>query len=153
MRARTPFKRLILRAVLRNVSPMVIRVMAVPDYLDLPDLDEVFRTILDGDGLGFRFHVHGQEFSSLQRATRSQTLRDFQLRPREKFLYTCGAIDVWEWECRVLDQQAGANSDVAPLCVAGRGAAPPEHCGGAHGLSIVAEATEGRASRWARPPR
>jgi hypothetical protein len=28
--------------VLRNVSPRVIRVMAVPDYLDLPDFDEVF---------------------------------------------------------------------------------------------------------------
>src|SRR4051794_35310887 len=31
----TPFKQLIFRAVLRNVSPMVIRVLAVPDYLDL----------------------------------------------------------------------------------------------------------------------
>ena len=40
------FNRLILRAVLRNVSPMVIRVLAVPDYLDLSGLDEVFRTLL-----------------------------------------------------------------------------------------------------------
>jgi hypothetical protein len=29
----TPFKRLILRAVLRDVYPMVIRLVAVPDYL------------------------------------------------------------------------------------------------------------------------
>ena len=35
MKTQTPFKRLILRAVLRKVSPMVIRVLAVPDYLDL----------------------------------------------------------------------------------------------------------------------
>jgi hypothetical protein len=86
-----------------------------------------FRTVVDSDGLGFSFHVHGQEFSSF---TRSKTLRDFQLRPREKFLYSCGAIDLWNWECRLLDQQAGANGDAAPLCVAGRGATPPGHCGG-----------------------
>jgi len=40
---------------------MVIRVMAVPDYLDLPAFDEVFRSILGLDGLGFIFRVHGQE--------------------------------------------------------------------------------------------
>ena len=130
MTERTPFKRLILRAVLRNVSPMVIRVVAVPDSLDLPDLDKVFRTVLDWDGLGFSVHVHGQEFSSFRRATRAKRLRDFQLRPREKFLYTCGAIDDWEWEFRLLDQQVGADGDTAPICIAGRGAAPPEHCGG-----------------------
>ena len=32
---------------------MVIRAMALPDQLDLPDLEAVFRTVLDGDGLGF----------------------------------------------------------------------------------------------------
>src|SRR5580698_10166279 len=34
-----PFKRLILRAVLRNVSPMVIRILAVPDSLLLHEFD------------------------------------------------------------------------------------------------------------------
>ena len=33
----TPFKRLIVRAVLRDVYPMVIRRMAVPDFWDLTD--------------------------------------------------------------------------------------------------------------------
>jgi hypothetical protein len=37
MSARASFKRLILRAVLRNVSPMVIRVIAVPDSLSLQE--------------------------------------------------------------------------------------------------------------------
>jgi hypothetical protein len=32
------------------VSPLVIRVMAMPDYLDLADFDEVFRTVLDWNG-------------------------------------------------------------------------------------------------------
>lgn len=60
MTPQTPFKRLILRAVLRNVSPMVIRVVSLPDSLDLPDFDEVFRAILGWDGQGFIFSVHGR---------------------------------------------------------------------------------------------
>src|SRR3954452_10282702 len=108
MPAPTPFKRLIFRAVLRHVSPMVIRVLAVPDYVDLPTFDEVFRTVLGGDGWGFIFRVHGQEYNSFRRRARSKTLQDFQLRPQEKFLYTCGAIDLWEWEVRLLDSEPGA---------------------------------------------
>ena len=133
------FKRLNLRAVLRHVSPMVIRVLAVPDYLDLSRFDEVFRTLLGWDGLGFSFHIHGQKFSSFLRRTRTQgkTLRDFQLRPRETFLYTCGGIDLWEWEFRLLDSDAGSNGDDAPVCLAGRGASPPEHCGGPTGYRLM----------------
>jgi hypothetical protein len=133
MNTQTPFKRLVLRAVLRNVSPMVIRVLAVPDYLDLPSFDEVFRTILGWDGFGYIFRVHGQEFNSFRRRTKSKRLREFQLRPQEKFLYTCGAIDLWEWELRLLDQEEGADGDQVPICLAGRGAAPPEYCGGPTG--------------------
>jgi hypothetical protein len=87
MSARAPFKRLILRAVLRNVSPMVIRVIAVSDSLSLHELDEVFRSVLGWENIGFIFHMQGLEFSSFRRATRSRTLREFQLRPSEKFLY------------------------------------------------------------------
>ena len=77
------FNRLILRAVLRNVSPMIIRVISVPDTLDLPGFDEVFRTILGWDGLGFIFRVQGQEFNSFRRATRAKTLRpEWWGRPR-----------------------------------------------------------------------
>jgi hypothetical protein len=50
--------------------------------------------------------------------------------PAETFLYTCGAIDLWEWEFRLLDQVAGVDGDDALLCLGGRGAAPPEDCGG-----------------------
>ena len=79
-------------------------------------------------GTGFRFPVHGQQFNSFRRATRSKKLRDFRL--PETFLYTCGAIDLWEGELRLLDQPAGADGDDVPLCIGGRGAAPPEPCFG-----------------------
>jgi hypothetical protein len=139
MKTQTPFKRLILRAVLRKVSPMVIRVLAVPDYLDLASFDEIFRSLLGWDGLGFSFHIHGQEYTSFLRRTKTHrtALRDFQLRPRETFLYTCGGIDDWEWEFRVLDSQVGGNGDEVPVCLAGRGASPPEYCGGPTGYRLM----------------
>lgn len=98
---------------------MVIRVLAIPDYLGLADFDEVFRAVLGWDGLGFSLYIHGQEFISfLRRSTvHRKTLRDFQLRSRETFLYTCSGIDLWEWEIRVLDSQMGGNNDDVSVCL------------------------------------
>ena len=128
------------------MSPLPIWVLAVPDYLDLPTFDEVFRTILGWDGLGFMFRVHGHEYNSFRRRARSKTLRDFQLRPQEKFLCTCGAIDLWEWEVRLLDSEQGADDDDAPICLGGRGAAPPEYCGGPTGYRLMLKRqSEGKA--------
>ena len=47
---------------------MVIRILAVPDSLDLFEFDEVFRAVLGWDNIGFLFRVHGQEFNSFRRA-------------------------------------------------------------------------------------
>jgi hypothetical protein len=118
MKIQSLFKRLILRAVLRNVSPMVIRVLAVLDYLDLASFDEVFCTLLGWDDLvGFSFHIHGQELTSFLRRSKvhRKTLRDFQLRPRETFLYTCGGFDDWEWEFRVLGSRISGKESGCPF--------------------------------------
>jgi len=66
-----------------NVSPTVIRILAVPDSLLLNEFDAVFRAVLGWENIGSLFRVHGQEFNSFRRATRSRTLREFQLRPTE----------------------------------------------------------------------
>lgn len=118
---------------------MVIQILALPDYLTLAEFDEVFCTLLGWDGIGFSIHIHGQELTSFLRRTKVQRirLRDFQLRHRETFLYTCGGIDLWEWEVRLLDSEAGTNGDEAPVCLAGRGASPPEFCGGPTGYRLM----------------
>jgi Plasmid pRiA4b ORF-3-like protein len=134
----TPFKRLILRAVLRNVSPMVIRLVSVSDRTDLPELHDVFHAILGWSGdLGYLVRIHGQEFNSFRRSTRSKALRDFQLHRQEKFLYVCDVMDLWEWDVRVLDIQQGIEDDRTPLCLGGRGASPPEYCGGPRGYRLM----------------
>ena len=72
------FKRLILRAVLRQVSPMVIRLVSVADQMPLHEFHDVFRTILGWNGdLGYIVRVHGQEINSFRRKTRSKALHEF----------------------------------------------------------------------------
>ena len=132
------FKRLILRAVLRQVSPMVIRLISVSDHMPLPEFHDVFRIILGWNGdLGYVIRVHGQEFNSFRRKTRSKALHEFKLHRQEKFLYVCDTLHMWEWDVRVLDIQDGVEGDDAPLCVSGRGAAPPEFCGGPTGYRLL----------------
>ena len=106
---KTPsFKRLILRAVLRQVSPMVIRLVSVSDQMPLHEFHDVFRTILGWNGdLGYIVRVHGQEINSFRRKTRSKALHEFKLHRQEKFLYVCDTLHMWEWDIRVLDIQEG----------------------------------------------
>ena len=131
------FKRLILRAVLRQVSPMVIRLVSVCDHMPLPEFHDVFRIILGWNDLGYIIRVYGQEFNSFRRKTRSKALHEFRLHRQEKFLYVCDTLDMWEWDVRVLDIQDGFEGDYAPICVGGRGAAPPEFCGGPTGYRLM----------------
>jgi hypothetical protein len=140
------FKSLILRAVLRHVSPMVIRLISVSDQTPLPEFHDLFRAVLGWDGdLGYIIRVHAQEFNSFRRKTRATALHEFKLHRQEKFLYICDTLHMWEWDIRVLDIQAGVEGDQAPVCVGGCGAAPLEFCGGPNRLSADAEAaTRGR---------
>jgi len=134
----TPFKRLILRAVLNDVIPIVARVISIPDDMEITELHVVFLSILGWQhDLGFIIRVHGQEFNSYQRRSRGKRLRDFQLRRQEKLLYICNTLDLWEWEIRVLDIQEGNSDERNPECLEGRGAAPPEHCGGPRGYRLM----------------
>jgi hypothetical protein len=44
---------------------MVIRLVAVPDSLDLSDFDDIFHAVLGWDGgIGYAFQIQGQEFNS-----------------------------------------------------------------------------------------
>ncbi len=127
----TATKRLVLRAVLHDVSPIVAWVIAVPDHLEVHDLHEVFLTLLGWtQDLGFIVRIRAQEVNSFRRKTRGTRLRDFALRRQEKFRYICDTLDWWEWEIRVLDVKPVEGEEVDIVCLTGRGAASPEHCGG-----------------------
>lgn len=133
-----PFQRLLLRVTLRQVSPMVIRLISVPGHLTLPVFHQIFCTLLDWSGdLDYVFRIHGREVNSFRRKTRSHTLHEFRLHRQEKFLYVCNTLDLWEWDIRVLAIEKGEPDDHAPVCVGGRGATPPEFCGGPTGYRLM----------------
>jgi hypothetical protein len=109
----------------------------------LTDFDDIFSAVLGWDsGIGYAFQIQGQEFNSFQRKTRSKKFRDFRLHRQEKFLYTLGALDQWEWELRVVDLQDGAEGDETPVCVGGRGASPPQYSGGPTGYRLMLKRQE-----------
>src|SRR5262249_14142702 len=84
----SPFKRLILRAVLNDVSPNVAWVFSISDDVEITDLHDIFLSMLGSQhDPGVIIRLHGQEFNSDQRRSRGKRLRDFQLRRQEKFLY------------------------------------------------------------------
>lgn len=117
---------------------MVIRLLSVPDHMDLPEFHKVIRAVLGWDGdLGYIVRVHGQEFNSFRRKARSKALQELKLRRQEKFLYVCDTLHMWEWDIRVLDIEEGVEEDHAPRCLGGRGAAPPEQCGGPTGYRLM----------------
>jgi hypothetical protein len=64
-------------------------------------------------------------------------LHEFKLHRQEKFLYICDTLHMWEWDVRIVDIQVAAQGDGTPLCVGGRGAAPPEFCGGPTGYRLM----------------
>jgi hypothetical protein len=71
---------LILRAVLRHVSSMVIRLISVSDHMQIPEFHDAFRAIVGWHGdLGDIIRVHGQQLDSFRRKIQSKTLHQFQL--------------------------------------------------------------------------
>ena len=120
-----------------KVSPLVARLISVPDDLSLEELHDVLQLVLGWSGQAFyNFRIHGQEIGR-RRHLRTHLLREFQLRRREKFLYTYDFLDLWEWEIRVLDIEPGRAEAWRPRCLAGRAATPPEECGGPRGYMRI----------------
>jgi hypothetical protein len=114
---------------------MVIRLLSASDQLRLPEFHDIFRALLGWAGdLGYR--IHGEEFNSFRRKTRSKALCEFHLHRQEKFLYVCDTLHMWQWEIRVLDIQDGDGTETC-VCLGGRGAAPPECCGGPTGYRLM----------------
>jgi hypothetical protein len=93
----TSFNRLILRAVLRQVGAMVIRLLPVSDQMELPEFRRVIR-IVHGwkSDLGYIVRVRGQEFNSFRLKTRAKALHELKLHRQEKFLYICNTLHMWE---------------------------------------------------------
>jgi hypothetical protein len=74
---------------------MVIRLVSVSDRTDLLGLHDIFHAILGWTGdLGYLVRVHGQEFNSFRRSTRSKRFEIFSCTDRRS---SCTFATSWTY--------------------------------------------------------
>jgi len=123
----------------------VWRRVLVPSDVTLGDLHEVIQQAMGWDN----YHMHvfsmgGQEYGSPDpelghasdgKARLSQVLTG----PGARLRYTYDFGDDWEHDIVVEEARAAVPGETYPSCVAGKGACPPEDCGGAWGYAGLKE--------------
>lgn len=135
-----------LKITLRGVSkPPVWRRVLVPVGVTLGELHDVIQLAMGWqDGHLHMFAAGGQEYGppGLDLDCASETrarLADVLSRPGDRMLYTYDFGDGWEHEILLEDTTPAAAGSPYPACVAGKGACPPEDCGGAWGYASLKE--------------
>jgi len=135
-----------LKITLRGVAkPPVWRRIAVPATLPLDLLHEVIQEAMGWeDGHLHVFSTPRRDYGSpdpeLGHADeRKVTVAEVLARPGAKMLYTYDFGDGWEHDI-VLEKVLPSDPVVGVSCLAGKGACPPEDCGGAWGYASLKEA-------------
>jgi hypothetical protein len=120
---------LVVRVVVRGVSPLIVRCVVVNVKITLAALDLVLRDAFrwPGDTHG-RFRVHGRWCGSSPGDDRSTTLDGFGLRVGERFVYQHDAARSWIHDIRVEAVRRHDTRETVPRCVGGRRAVPPAWC-------------------------
>ena len=135
-----------LKITLRGVStPPVWRRVLVPAGVTLGDLHEVIQQAMGWDnGHMHVFSVAGQEYGSPdpelgQASDRKVLLSQVLTGPGDRLRYTYDFGDDWEHDIVLEETRTGVPEETYPSCVAGKGACPPEDCGGAWGYAGLKE--------------
>ncbi|MGH3290867.1 MAG: plasmid pRiA4b ORF-3 family protein [Trebonia sp.] len=132
---------------LRGVSkPPVWRRILVPVTMSLGELHEVIVRAMGWDG--GHLHVfsdgmfqYGAPDGELGHQDEDDTELDEVLSgPGDKLSYTYDFGDDWEHDIRLEKVLPPDAATAVPACLAGKGACPPEDCGGAWGYASLKEA-------------
>ncbi|WP_442873862.1 plasmid pRiA4b ORF-3 family protein [Aurantimonas sp. C2-6-R+9] len=103
------------------------------------DASRSARRLSGGDGLAepepYQFRIHAVHYGSwdLGGKTPDRTLGGFNLRHGDKFVYEYDMTDYWEHEVRIETWLEPQPRKRYPVCIGGKGACPPEECGGPRG--------------------
>jgi hypothetical protein len=135
-----------LKITLREVSkPPVWRRILVPSDVTLADLHEVIQQAMGWDNCHMHvFSMGGQEYGSpdpeLGHANDGKVLLSQVLTgPGDRLRYTYDFGDGWEHDIVLEETLTAVPEETYPSCVAGKGACPPEDCGGAWGYAELKE--------------
>jgi hypothetical protein len=135
-----------LKITLRGASkPQVWRRVLVPADSTLLDLHGVIQQAMGWDD--YHMHVFStgrQEYGSpdpeLGHASdRKVRLSQVLTKPGDRLRYTYDFGDDWEHDIVLEETRAAVPGETYPSCAAGKGACPPEDCGGAWGYAELKE--------------
>jgi hypothetical protein len=135
-----------LKITLSGVSrPPVWRRVLVPADVTLGDLHDVIQVAMGWDDYHMHlFSVGGQDYGSpdpeLGHASdRNVLLSQVLSGPGDRLGYTYDFGDDWEHDIVLEETRNAVPEETYPSCVAGKGACPPEDCGGAWGYAGLKE--------------
>ncbi len=131
-----------LKVVLLGISPMIWRRIGVRSDSTIADLHYIIQIAMGWkDEHLHQFLIHGVHYGISYPGTggfinnaHEVKLSQFGLREREKFSYEYDFFSNWKHQIRVEAILPDDNEQNYPLCTAGKGACPPEDCGGVAGF-------------------
>lgn len=126
------------KVALIGISPMIWRRFLVSGDSTIADLHYILQLVMGWSDYHLnRFIIHGKQYGishsgGIFFSDNPNTVRlvDLGLREREKFRYEYDFTDRWHHQLRVEAIQYSEKPLAAPICLAGKRAAPPEGCGG-----------------------
>ncbi len=131
-----------LKVVLLGISPMIWRRIGVRSDSTIADLHYIIQIAMGWkDEHLHQFLIHGVHYGISYPGTggfinnaHEVKLSQFGLREREKFSYEYDFFSNWKHQIRVEAILPEDKEQNYPLCTAGKGACPPEKCGGVAGF-------------------
>jgi hypothetical protein len=129
-----------LKVTLRGAKPPIWRRLLVPSTMTLGDLHLAIQAAMGwGD-----CHLHAFDIVDVAEENRL-TLSSLLKSGVARFTYTYDFGDDWEHTVAIEKAQPAVDGEAYPRCVAGKGACPPEDCGGPWGyqhlLEVLADPT------------
>jgi Plasmid pRiA4b ORF-3-like protein len=126
-------------------KPPVWRRVLVPAGASLGELHEVIQAAMGWDG--GHLHMFSDDITHYGTLPDDEdedgfALADVLVEPGDRLRYTYDFGDDWDHDVKlekVVAPGAGPRAAAVPVCLAGKGACPPEDCGGAWGYAGLKE--------------
>lgn len=114
---------------MRGISPLIWRRLLVRQDTTLAQLHHILQLIFDWSGEHLHeFHIYGKDYGDNGADTRDVRLSEFRLHPGERFRYVYDFGAYWQCDIRLEASLPVDAKRYYPVCISGKGAAPPEHC-------------------------
>lgn len=139
-----------LKVALRNIRPPVWRRLLVPARLTLAQLHDAIQVAFGwGDCHLHLFLVHDEEYGPRDPdgavedvSSEEVSLAQLGLKPKARIRYEYDFGDNWIHDITVEKALVPEDPTMAPVCIGGKRACPPEDCGGSGGYEDLVIALE-----------